>query len=296
MNSDNPSRTAVLSGSTGGIGTEIATLLASRGWNLVLVNRSSEKSQTQAAELGRQYPGISIDTYKADLLDQTTIVRACDEISKAHPRLSAIYNVAGLLTDNRITSVQGIEGHFAINTVAPYLFTRCLRNSLEAGKEADETSVVVNFGSSAVNSVKKLDVPTMVDPPKIGGLMGAYATSKLALMAVTLAMIDRQANSGVLFVNADPGPTKTSMTGSGDGMPWFIRLLRPLIFKSADVQAKRLVDGVEQAVADRQTGLYISEGRRKPNPKAATDKVVQDDLMNLLESLTPSPSESASQG
>ncbi|MEM6474352.1 MAG: SDR family NAD(P)-dependent oxidoreductase, partial [Planctomycetota bacterium] len=44
-------KTAVVTGSTGGIGTEIAKLLADGGWNLALVNRSATKSEEQAAEL-----------------------------------------------------------------------------------------------------------------------------------------------------------------------------------------------------------------------------------------------------
>ncbi|MEM1067307.1 MAG: SDR family NAD(P)-dependent oxidoreductase [Planctomycetota bacterium] len=275
-----------MTGSTGGIGTEIAKLLAQRGWNLALVNRSKTKSEEQAAELKRSFPGVSVNVYVADLMDQTKIVAACSEIVHAHPKLEALYNVAGFLSDKRMTSPQNIEGHFALNTIAPYLFTKHLMDPLAAGGRPDNRSVVVNFGSSAVNSVKTLDVQTLANPAKVGGLMGAYANTKLALTAMTLAMSGTAGASTVSYLTVDPGPTKTSMTGSGDGMPWFIRLLAPLLFKPADVQAERIVDSVQQAVADGESGLYISEGRRKPFPRLATDEALQGEIVNLLDQLT----------
>ncbi|MEM6471449.1 MAG: SDR family NAD(P)-dependent oxidoreductase, partial [Planctomycetota bacterium] len=275
-----------VTGSTGGIGTEIAKLLADGGWNLALVNRSATKSEEQAAELSRAYPGISVNVHVADLLDQTEIVGACNEIADAHPKLEALYNVAGFLSDKRTISPQNIEGHFAINTIAPYLFSKHLVGPLAAGGRTDALSVVVNFGSSAVNSIKTLNVQALVDPAKIGGLMGAYANTKLALTALTLAMNDAAAASSVSYLTVDPGPTKTPMTGSGDGMPWFVRLLAPILFKPVDVQAKRIVDSVQQASRDGESGLYISEGRRKPFPRLAMDRTLQTEVMNLLDEQT----------
>ena len=285
MNDNQLGKTAVLSGSTGGIGTEIAMLLGERGWDLALVNRSASKNEAQANELTQAWPRISVSTFNADLLDQSQIVNACKEIGQTHSKISAIYNVAGLLTESRIESAQGIEGHFAINTVAPFLFAKHLSNVLDASVKSDDRPVVVTFGSSAVNSIKTLEVGALSNPSDIGGLMGAYAKTKLALMAMTLYMSEEQRDAGVSFLCVDPGPTKTTMTSSGDGMPWFLKLLVPFIFKSAEVQAKRLVEGVEKARTDGQSGLYISEGKRKPYPAIARDKTIQAELNQLLKEL-----------
>ncbi|MEL6899157.1 MAG: SDR family NAD(P)-dependent oxidoreductase [Planctomycetota bacterium] len=200
--------------------------------------------------------------------------------------MEALYNVAGFLSDERTNSPQNIEAHFALNTIAPYLFSKHLFDPLAAAGCPDARTVIVNFGSSAVNSVQSLDVQTLANPAKIGGLMGAYANTKLALTAMTRAMSDEAAESNVSYLTVDPGPTKTPMTASGDGMPWFIRLLAPLLFKPVEVQAKRIVDSVRQATADRESGLYISEGRRRPFPRLATDKALQAEVIKLLDDLT----------
>ena len=43
---------AVITGSTGGIGSAIARQLAEDGWSLVLVNRTQSKAEAQRASLG----------------------------------------------------------------------------------------------------------------------------------------------------------------------------------------------------------------------------------------------------
>lgn len=276
-------KTAVLTGSTGGIGLEIARILATQGWNLALVNRSQEKTDLQLEDLQKAHPSQEFTGFIANLMDTSDIKRVATEIGTKYAEVSALYNIAGLLTDKRIMSPQDIEGHFAINTLAPYVLTQLLRKSLSAASKNAQQSVVVNFSSSAINGVKELDVATLTNPESIGGLMGAYAKSKAALTSVSVAMKEALLEDGILIQVVDPGPTKTSMTGSSDGMPWFVLLLRPLLFKSAQRQAQRLVNAVETAVSEGKSGLFISEGKRKSYPSIALDKETQANIKSLLD-------------
>ncbi|MEM9006113.1 MAG: SDR family NAD(P)-dependent oxidoreductase [Cyanobacteria bacterium P01_F01_bin.86] len=276
-------KTAVLTGSTGGIGLETSKILAKQGWNLVLVNRSQEKTDFQLEELRKSYPSQEFKGFIANLMDTSDINRVAAEIRAEYTEISALYNIAGLLTDKRIMSPQNVEGHFALNTLAPYVLTQLLRPPLSAGGKGIQKSVVVNFSSSAINSVKELDVETLTNPESIGGLMGAYATSKAALTAVSALMKEELLEDGILIQVVDPGPTKTSMTGSSDGMPWYLLLLRPLIFKSAKLQAQRLISAVESAVSEGKSGLFISEGQQKPYPPITLNKGLQTEIKLLLD-------------
>ncbi|MEM9399889.1 MAG: SDR family NAD(P)-dependent oxidoreductase [Verrucomicrobiota bacterium] len=276
--------TAMITGSTGGIGLEVSKLLAAKGWNLLFLNRSQEKSAKQIAELKEAYPVQTFQAYTANLMDLSDIVQALEQIESQHTELAALYHVAGLLTDKRLTSAQGAEGHFAINTLAPYLITQRLRKQLSAGSSADQKSVVVNFSSSAIHSVKKLQVSALLNPPEIGGLMGAYAKTKLAITIVTEFLQEELSHEGILIQSADPGPTKTPMTGGGDGMPWFVSLLQPLLFKDPLVQAQKLVTAVDASVSDGASGLFISEGKRKATPPIVSDQELQSELKTFLDS------------
>ncbi|MEM9226503.1 MAG: SDR family NAD(P)-dependent oxidoreductase, partial [Verrucomicrobiota bacterium] len=277
-------RTALLTGSTGGIGLEVAKLLAGSGWHLALVNRSKDKAQKQLAELQEAHPDQRFTAYAADMMDLAEIRRVTEEVAAQHAELSAIYHIAGLLTDKRMTSPQGFEGHFAVNTLAPYLITQRLRKQLSAGSTSEQKSVVVYFSTGAIKGVKALDVQLLANPAEIGGLMGAYAKTKLAITMVMPAQEQAFAEEGILIESVDPGPTKTPMTSNGDGMPWFISLLQPILFKSAEVQAQKLVSAVDDAVAANRTGLFISEGKIKPVPQIVSDKEIQAALITLLDS------------
>lgn len=278
-------RTAVVTGSTGGIGQEIAKRLASAGWNLVLVNRNRDKTDSQLESLRGDHPEQAFQGYLCDVLDAKEISHATDQISADYPSISALYNVAGLLTDRYLKSGDNVEGHFAVNTLAPYLFVRGLRGRLADGASSGAPSVIANFSSSAIKGVKEIDFDCLIAPEKIGGLMGAYAISKMALTIATAALADELHDEGVLSFAIDPGPTKTAMTNSGDGMPWFVRLLVPILFKSADVQARLIVESVEDAVKNGTSGVMIVGGKRKAMPALASDRETQKRLVELLERL-----------
>ncbi|MEM1157536.1 MAG: SDR family NAD(P)-dependent oxidoreductase [Verrucomicrobiota bacterium] len=275
--------TAVITGSTGGIGMEISKLLAAQGWNLVLLNRSLDKTEKQTAALSEWYPDQSFYSYQANMMDLSEVDHAINLIGNNHPELSALYNVAGLLTDSRMTSMQGVEAHFAVNTLAPYLMIQRLRSQLSAGSSSEQKAIVVNFSSSAIKSVKKLDISSLINPKEIGGLMGAYAKSKVATTMISELLQEQLSAQGILICSVDPGPTKTPMTDSGDGMPWFLSLLQPLIFKSAEAQAGKVVDAVGAVVHEGVSGVFISEGKRKPAPAIVSDTELQSSLRALLE-------------
>lgn len=276
-------KTAVLTGSTGGIGLEISKILSKQGWNLGLVNRSQQKTDLQLAELRKSYPSQEFTGFIANLMDISGINRIAEEIGSRYTEVSALYNIAGLLTEKRVMSPQNLEGHFALNTLAPYVLTQLLRKQLSAGAKAGHHSVVVNFSSSVMNAVKELDVAKLTNPESIDGLMGAYAKTKTALAAISLSVKEELLEDGILIQVVDPGPTKTSMTRSIDGMPWFLLLLRPLIFKSAKFQAQRLVDTVEEVVSEGESGVFISEGKRKAYPSITLNKDIQTEIKFLLD-------------
>ncbi|MEO0509261.1 MAG: SDR family NAD(P)-dependent oxidoreductase [Verrucomicrobiota bacterium] len=277
-------KTALVTGSTGGIGLEVSDILAANGWNLILLNRSKEKAEQQINKLIETFPDQTFFSYTADMMDLSEFGKVVREIGGQHPEILALYNIAGILTDKRLKSTQELEGHFAVNTVAPYLITQGLRKQLSAGASSSQRSVVVNISTSAINSVKKLDVSKLVDPDEIGGLMGAYAKSKLAITIAGEFLHKELLDENILIHSIDPGPTKTSMTGSGDGMPWIISLLRPILFKSPEAQAKKLVSAVDTGVSENASGIFISEGKRKDVPSIVLDKELQSQLKELLDS------------
>jgi short-subunit dehydrogenase len=96
------------------------------------------------------------------------------------------------------------------------------------------------------------------------------------------AMKSELESEGILILSVDPGPTQSHMVAAGDGIPWIIRILRPLLFKPASSQTAKLLSGVMKAREQGATGIYISEGKVKPEHPLALDPVIQAEVMDLL--------------
>ncbi|MEM6986713.1 MAG: SDR family NAD(P)-dependent oxidoreductase [Pseudomonadota bacterium] len=272
----------VVTGSTGGIGSEICQILASQGCDLVLVNRSSSSAAAQQSKLRAAHSHLAIETVTADFMDTASVAGAIAEISALPGRIDALYNVAGVLNATKILSAQGYESHFAINLLAPYQLLRGLREHTARSSEA-RAAVVVNFSSSAIHRQKRLDLDTLVNPDEVTGLMGTYAQSKLALTALSAALATELKADNILIRAVDPGATKSAMTTQNASMPWLLKWLAPLVFANADKQALKVVNAAEPLAFESGTGIFVANQKQKPLPKAAADPQAWQQLVALLD-------------
>ena len=70
-----PTKIAVVTGASGGIGSEVCKQIALQGVHLVLVDRKVQSSQALAAELDRLHPGVVQDAFAVDLSSHADIQR-----------------------------------------------------------------------------------------------------------------------------------------------------------------------------------------------------------------------------
>lgn len=273
----------VITGSTGGIGRELVRILAARGDALVLVNRSETKAAAQRDETLANHPDLRIELVAADLMDTAQISAAADRINALPGRIDVLYNNSGILTSERVLSVQGFESQFAVNVLASYQLIRALRAKMARPAE-DTPAMIVNFSSSAITPLKALDLEDLANPETVGGLMGTYAQTKLAVTTLAPAMSEDLRTDNILIRAVDPGATKTAMTTSGNSaMPKVLTWLAPLLFSPADKQAAKVVDSADPAAFGGRTGIYVANRKEKKLPAPATEKATQRDLMALLD-------------
>lgn len=276
---------AVVTGSTGGIGEQVAKRLAADNWNLILVNRSQSKAQAQIDSLSSSYPNQTFEAYQADFMDLASVQQAATDIAAAHESIHALYNIAGYMTNKLAHSAQGVESQLAVNALAPYVLTTALTESLAKGAGEADGAHVVNFSTSMISSVKKLDVANLASPAKVEGMGKTYAMAKLVVNIFNQASKDDLSKQNIAVLAVDPGPTKTPMTENMEGMPWIFKLLMPLMTKDVNQQTDKLMAGVKSAVAAKQTGLFISQGKVIKEHALATDGRLQQQVMELLNKL-----------
>jgi NAD(P)-dependent dehydrogenase (short-subunit alcohol dehydrogenase family) len=172
-------RTALVTGSTDGLGREVANRLGALGADVIVHGRNRERGAEVVREIESSGGGAVF--YRADLGSLDEVAALIATIKEHHDSLSLLINNAGIWTegdDERRTSADGHELIFAVNYLAPYVLCHELKPLLERGAP----SRIVNVSSIAQQPIDFDDVMLTQG----FSASRAYAQSKLALVMLTL--------------------------------------------------------------------------------------------------------------
>ncbi|GAA2056706.1 SDR family NAD(P)-dependent oxidoreductase [Leifsonia soli] len=195
-------KTALVTGSTSGIGRATALKLAQGGTHVIVSGRDAERGQATVDAI--RTAGGRADFVAANLSDAESVrelARRALEISGG--RVDILVNNAGVfpfgptvdVTDGEFESVS------AVNVRAPFILVAALAPAMVAagaGAIINVTTMVANFGMAG---------------------MALYGSSKAALQLLTKAWAAEFGPSGVRVNAVSPGPTRTEGTvGMGEGL------------------------------------------------------------------------------
>lgn len=271
-------RLAVITGAVTGIGASLAELLVSQGWNLVLLNRSRQRTAPLLEQLRAINGEAKVEVIETDLSDHAALHASAAQITEQYESVDALFNNAGVLREDLVVSATGNEMHFEINTIAPYLLTHALRGALKSAAGSRGHSVVVTPSTAAVKSVKRFDIENLRKGTK-GGLLGAYAQSKLAWAVLNAHLAESFREDGIELFAVDPGINRTGMTANS-GVPLPIRLLWRFLPKPA-AGAKRQAAVLGDEWRGRSGSLIIG-GKIKAIPADyMTDQSVSELLATM---------------
>lgn len=250
------------------MGFELSKKLLSEGHQIGLIVRS-EKRKTETQQLFAGDDKLKI--FVADLGNRDQIAAVVKEVQASFSNLDGIFNNAGVLLDQLYFSDYGNELQLEINAISPYLLTKALLPLLEKS----ENSFVVSTATAGLNRRKSVDIAAYKKPEKFTKLTGSYMDSKLTL--VTLMNQLSKESQNVRFVSVNPGAIKTKMT-SGSGMPFWLKPIRNLLFKSPAQGAENLYQGAF-GTNNAGSGIYLSGGKVKEmNAQISAQQI--DELLN----------------
>jgi NAD(P)-dependent dehydrogenase (short-subunit alcohol dehydrogenase family) len=180
-------KSALVSGSTKGIGLAIATGLAREGAK-VIVNGRSEKSVSEAlAKIRNSIPGAVLESFAGDLSDAATI----EKLIKQFPDVDILVNNLGIFEPKPFEQIPDADWirFFEVNVLSG---VRLSRAYLPGMKKKNWGRIVFISSESAINTPAE---------------MIHYGMTKTAQLAVSRGIAQTCAGTGVTVNAVLPGPT-----------------------------------------------------------------------------------------
>jgi NAD(P)-dependent dehydrogenase (short-subunit alcohol dehydrogenase family) len=200
-------QTILITGTTSGLGRELAQALASQGATVLLHARDPKRGMEILNQIKEQTGNEKLAFYGADLASLQETANLAQRIAAEQDRLDVLVNNAavgfGKDTSEREQSHDGYELRFAVNYLAPYVLTEGLLPLLTASVPAR----IVNVASVGQ---APLDFGDLMLTQDYNGVT-AYRQSKVAMIAWTFDVAERLSGSGVTVNALHPAslmPTK----------------------------------------------------------------------------------------
>lgn len=194
-------KVVLITGSTDGLGRDVARRVAAAGATVLITGRSAARGDSLVDEIRRTGRGRA-RFYRADLASLAEVHRLADAVLRDHQRLDVLINNAGVgfvFDSTRLFSAEGYEMHFAVNYLAHYLLTQRLLPRIVASAPAR----IINVSSG---SQTPIDFDDVMMSKGYTGARG-YAQSKLAQVLMTIDMAPDLERQGVLTYSLHPATT-----------------------------------------------------------------------------------------
>jgi len=205
-------KTALITGSTDGVGRVVARKLGEAGARILVHGRDQDRGQRVVEEI-RQSGGTA-EFLAADLASLAEVRRLADTVRRRTDRLDILINNAGIGTagTTRQTSADRHELRLAVNYLAGFLLTRLLLPLIEQSAPAR----IVNVASAGQQA---LDFDDIMLTHGFSGRR-AYCQSKLAQILFTIDLAEELKGAGVTVNSLHPATyMNTTMVRAGGITP-----------------------------------------------------------------------------
>lgn len=190
--SQSSNKVAIITGSSRGIGAEIAERLARDGFR-VAVNYAGSARPAEEVVLKIEAAGGKAMALQADVANPAAVVSMFDAVERAFGGVDAVINCAGIMKLAKIADVddQSFDQLIGINLKGTFNSCR------EAAKRLRDGGRIINLSSSVIG----VRLPTY----------GVYIATKAAVEGLTQVLAQEMRGRGISVNAVAPGPVATDL-------------------------------------------------------------------------------------
>ncbi len=226
-------KTVAITGSTGGIFSNVAEALIRFGANLILINRNPAKTNTQISHLQAIRPNSEIEFVKCDLVDLKSVKDATEILKTKH--IDVLFLSAGIYNVPRFKTQNGYDNVFQVNFLSHFYLAHQLIDTIKANN-----GKIIAVGSIAYK-YSKIDIQD-IDFSDEKKASKVYGNSKRFLM---FALHELCKSRGVDFTIVHPGITLTNMTNHyPKWINWLVKINIKLLFTRMHNSVLCMLDAV----------------------------------------------------
>lgn len=182
-------KTALVTGASGGIGSEIATELANKGFRVIVHSNTNFDSAKKIAD------EIGSVAYSCDISDEVAVCDMIDSIEELYGGVDVLVNNAGIALQKMLcdTTQEDWDRIFSVNMKGMFLVTKYAMDSMVKNKFGRIINISSIWGETG------------------GSCEVAYSASKAGVIGFTKALAKELSLSGITVNCITPGVIDTKM-------------------------------------------------------------------------------------
>jgi NAD(P)-dependent dehydrogenase (short-subunit alcohol dehydrogenase family) len=267
--------TTIITGSTSGIGLEVAKELAKKSHRLILVSRNLNKLKFTKMIL-KSGSNINCDIYEHDLSLISENVNFYEEVSKKYEEIDFLVNNVGAIFMNREETAEGLEKTFSLNHMSYFVLSKLF-------SQQENSIKIINVSSEAHRNIR-LDFDDLENKKNYNGWL-SYKKSKLANIYLTYEHHKRllQTNSNVNCLH--PGIVNTNFANN-NALPY--KIIASLI-KYFGITPREGAETVLHLINNndikKASGLYFKKCMPIKSSQVSHDKELSEKLWDYSEQI-----------
>ncbi len=267
-------RVVVITGATSGIGAAAARKFASRGAEIVCINRSEQKSKELCAALSRDY-GAKCTYLLADFSNPADVRAAAKQLAAFEGSIDVLIHNVGIYNTQKILTPNQIDLVFQTN----YLSTFILNYGIKEKMLRQNSGRILFVNSEAHRfAVWGLHLDDLAWNRHAYSGLSSYGAAKMAQLLSMIKLKEYFQGSGVTVNAMHPGNIKTN-SGQNNGRVYkfFKKLLIDRSARPIEVAAEALYFlGVSDSVKQVSGKFFNLTTEEEPAPPALDAEAAEE--------------------